>query len=83
MIADQLLVGLVFRGGGCCVFFEGGHLTGGPLLEKNKQLGRVLISRIWLGAAARSDEIKSSGHTRLRLGISLVCRCNIKDHVEQ
>ena len=83
MIADQLLVGFVFRGDGRCVFFEGVHLTGGPVLKKNKQLGRVLISRFRLGAAARSDEIKSPGHTSLRLGFSLVCRCNIQDHVEQ
>jgi hypothetical protein len=53
-------------GGGRRVFFEGVHLTGGPVLKKNKQPGRVLISRFRLGASSctiRRDEIKSPGHT--------------------
>ena len=80
MIADRLLVGFVFRGCGRCVFFEVEHLTGGLVLKKTNKLDATCFRDFGWGAAARSDEIKSSGHTRLRPGFSLNCSCNIQDH---
>jgi hypothetical protein len=73
MIADRLLVGFDFRGGGRCVFFESVHLTGGQVLKKNKQLGRVFDFAISVGGSCtiRRDRVTQAHQTQTRVFLGL------------